>query len=125
LLICIWHVRQETATLKISSGTHWGPPIRQHELVISLITYPNRPPLPVAVQLSETHRDEYPAIFYDPPNFPPEILDDTIFMIATDPLDIPADVLDDVDLVPVSMCTPEVDAKVLGGTAVVQMLSAR
>jgi hypothetical protein len=42
-------------------------------------------------------------------------------MTVMDQLDIPADVLDDVALVPVSICIPEVDAKVLGGTAVVQM----
>jgi hypothetical protein len=54
--------------------------------------------------------DENPAIFHDPRDVLPEILDDTIFMIALDPLDITGDNLDDAALVPVSMCAPDVGA---------------
>jgi hypothetical protein len=46
-------------------------------------------------------------------------------MIAVDPLDITAGDLDDVALVSVSMCTPEVDAEVLDGAAVIQVLSLK
>jgi hypothetical protein len=46
-------------------------------------------------------------------------------MIDVDPLDITADVLDAAAFVPVSMCTPDVDAKVLDGAAIVQMLSPK
>jgi hypothetical protein len=47
-------------------------------------------------------------------------------MIVVDLVDITVDVLYDVALVPVSMCTPEFDAKVLGGAAdLVQMLSPK
>jgi hypothetical protein len=42
-----------------------------------------------------------------------------------DPLDITAYVLDDVALVPASMYTPGVDAEVLGGAVVIQMLSPK
>jgi hypothetical protein len=57
--------------------------------------------------------------------FSPQVLDDTIFIIAVGPLNITADVLDDVARVPVSKCTPEVDAKVLDDTTVIQMLSPK
>jgi hypothetical protein len=57
--------------------------------------------LSVVVQLYETPIDETPAIFYHPSDFLVEILDDTIFMITVDPLDITIDILDDVALVPV------------------------
>jgi hypothetical protein len=55
--------------------------------------------LVAAFQLSETPRDENAPSFHDPPDFPPEILVDTIFIIAVDPLYITADVLDDAALV--------------------------
>ena len=70
-------------------------------LVISLTTHASRPPLPAAVQLSETPVDDNPAIFHDLPDVPPEILDDTAFMLVADPSDNTADVLDDAVLVPV------------------------
>jgi hypothetical protein len=78
-----------------------------------------------AVQLSEIPMDGSFAIFYKTLNVPPEILDDKAFMIDVDPLDITANVLDDAALVPVSMCTPDVDAKVLDGIAIVQTLSSK
>jgi hypothetical protein len=53
------------------------------------------------------------------------ILDDTAFMIDVDPLEITADVLDAAALVPVSMCTPDVDAKVLDGAAIAQICCPR
>jgi hypothetical protein len=68
------------------------------------------PPVACCCQFSETPRDENPAIFHDSPNVPPDILDDTIFMIIVDPLDITADVLDDVTFLPVPMYTQEVDS---------------
>jgi hypothetical protein len=63
--------------------------------------------------------DGSPEIFHDTPDVPPEILNDTGFLIDVDPLDITADVLNDAALVPVSMCTLDVDLEVL----VVQQLS--
>ena len=96
------------------------------DLVISLTTHASRPPLPAAVQLSETPVDDNPAILHDLlADVPPEILDDTAFTIVEDPSNNIADVLDDAVLVPVSVCTPEVDAKVLDGAAIVQMLSPK
>ena len=55
------------------------------DLVISLTTHVSRPSLPAAVQFSETPVDDSPAIFHDLPDVPPEILDDTAFMIVVDP----------------------------------------
>jgi hypothetical protein len=46
-------------------------------------------------------------------------------MIAVNHIDITADVLNDVALDLVSIFTQEVDAKVLIGTAVIQMLSPK
>ena len=71
------------------------------DLVISLTTHASRPPLPAAVQVSETPVDDNPAIFHDLPNVSPQILDDTAFMIVLDPSNNTADVLDDATLVPV------------------------
>jgi hypothetical protein len=48
--------------------------------------------LPAVVQLSATPVDNNPEIFHDLPDVPQEILDDTAFMIALDPLRITADV---------------------------------
>ncbi|MPC90255.1 hypothetical protein E2C01_085231 [Portunus trituberculatus] len=95
------------------------------ELVISLTTHASRPPLPAAVQLFETPVDDNPALFHDLSDVPSEISDDTASMIVVDPSDNTADVLDDAVLVPVCVCTPEVDAKVLDGAAIVQMLSPK
>ena len=94
-------------------------------LVNILTAHASGPPLPAAVQLSETPVDDNPAIFHDLPDVPPDISDDTAFTIVMDPSDNTADVLDDAVLVPVSLCTPEVDAKVLDGAAIVQMLSPK
>jgi hypothetical protein len=76
--------------------------------------------LPAAIQLSET-----PAIFHDAHNVNPDILDDDIFLIAVDPLNITADVLNDAALVPATICIPDVEAKVLDGAAIVYMLSTK
>jgi hypothetical protein len=64
-------------------------------------------------------------IFHYPPGVPPLVLNATIFIIAVDPVDITADVLDDVALVPVSICTTEIDTKILDSAAVIQMLSPK
>nr|KAG5708605.1 hypothetical protein BaRGS_033026 [Batillaria attramentaria] len=70
-------------------------------------------------------RASSPAVLHDLPDVPPEVLDDKAFMIVEDPADITEDVLDDAVLVPVSICSPDVDAKVLDGAAIVQMLSPK
>ena len=55
-------------------------------------------------------------------------MDDTANFLLDDDEDTPDDtddLLEEAVLVPVSTCSPEVDAKVLDGAAIVQMLSPK
>ena len=96
------------------------------DLVISLISQTRSRALPGPDQLSNTPADDDAAISHSLDEVPTQIMDDTTdFMITEDPFEDSADVLDEAVLVPVSTSMSQVDAKVLDGAAVIQMLSPK
>ena len=99
------------------------------DLVLSLKSQTSHRPLPAAAtQLSDTSVSNSAAVASDLPEVPAEVMDDTADFLFDEDEDTPDDtddLLEEAVLVPVSTCSPEVDAKVLDGAAIVQMLSPK
>ena len=107
-------------------GLRYG---NKSHLVLTLKSQTSHHPLSAsATQPSETSASNSAEVPSDLHEVPAEVMDDTADFLLDDDEDTPDntdDLLDEAVLVPVSTCSPEVDAKVLDGAAIVQMLSPK